>query len=85
MNAHKIERTVEGIKVRLEKMKSASAEDMEDLKVLVAMRLSLFDTGLENIFQRIAKEIDTDEPQGKEWHKDPIRANGRISLVLAHP
>ena len=73
---HKIERTVEGIKVRLEKMKSASAEDMEDLKVLIAMRLSLFYTGLENIFQRIAKEIDADEPQGKEWHKDLLEQMG---------
>ena len=66
----KIEKTVEEIRIRLRKMESASAEDMEDLKVLVAMRLALFYTGLENIFQRIAREIDTDEPQGKEWHKD---------------
>ena len=66
----KIERTVEEISTRLQKMESASAEDMEDLKVLVAMRLSLFYTGLENIFRRIAREIDMDEPQGKEWHKD---------------
>ena len=49
---------------------------MEDLKVLVAMRLSLFYTGLENIFQRIAKEIDIDEPQGKEWHKDLLEQMG---------
>ena len=40
------------------------------------MRLSLFYTGLENIFQRIAKEIDADEPQGKEWHKDLLEQMG---------
>ena len=74
----KIEKTVEEIKTRLRKMESASAEDIEDLKVLVAMRLSLFYTGLENIFQRIAREIDMDEPQGKEWHKDLLEQMGEF-------
>ena len=66
----KIARTVEEIETRLEKMEAASAEDREDLKDLIAMRLPVFYTGLENIFKRIAQEIDIDEPQGKNWHTD---------------
>ena len=69
----KIERTVEEIKVRLKKMEKASAEDMADLKDLVAMRLPVFYMGVENIFKRIAEEIDMDEPQGKNWHTDLLQ------------
>ena len=69
----KIGRTVEEIRVRLQKMESASAEDIEDLKALVAMRLLLFYTGLEKIFGIIAREIDMDEPKGAEWHKDLLQ------------
>lgn len=69
----KIERTVEEIKVRLKKMEEASAEDLADLKDLVAMRLPVFYMGVENIFKRIAEEIDLDEPQGKNWHIDLLQ------------
>ena len=69
----KIERTVEEIKDRLGKMESASAEELIDLKDLVAMRLPVFYMGLENIFKRIAEEIDMDEPQGKNWHTDLLQ------------
>ena len=69
----KIERTVEEIKVRLKKMESASAEDLVDLKDLVAMRLPVFYMGLENIFKRVAQEIDMDEPQGENWHTDLLQ------------
>lgn len=69
----KIERTVEGIRIRLRKMESASGEDLEDLKDLVAMRLPVFYMGVENIFKRVAQEIDMDEPQGKNWHKDLLQ------------
>ena len=69
----KIERTVEEIKVRLKKMEEASAEDLADLKDLVAMRLPVFYMGVENIFKRIAEEIDMDEPQGKNWHTDLLQ------------
>ena len=66
----KIERTVEEIKVRLKKMEAAPAEDLVDLKALVAMRLPVFYMGVENIFKRVAQEIDADAPQGENWHKD---------------
>ena len=69
----KIGRTVEEIKVRLKKMEAASAEDLEDLKDLVAMRLPVFYMGIENIFKRVAEEIDMDEPQGKNWHTDLLQ------------
>ena len=69
----KIERTVEEIKVRLKKMEAASAEDLVDLKDLVAMRLPIFYMGVENIFKRVAQEIDTDAPQGENWHKDLLQ------------
>ncbi len=69
----KIERTVAEIKVRLKKMEAASAEDMIDLKDLVAMRLPVFYMGLENIFKRVAEEIDMDEPQGENWHTDLLQ------------
>ena len=73
----KIERTVEEIKVRLQKMESASAEDLVDLKDLVAMRLPVFYMGIENIFKRVAEEIDIDEPQGKNWHTDLLQQMSR--------
>ncbi len=69
----KIERTVEEIKVRLKKMEAASAEELTDLKDLVAMRLPVFYMGIENIFKRVAEEIDMDEPQGKNWHTDLLQ------------
>ena len=76
----KIERTVEEIKTRLQKMVSASGEDLGDLKDLVAMRLPVFYMGVENIFKRIAEEIDLDEPQGKNWHKDLLQ-----QMSTSHP
>jgi len=66
----KLEQTVEKIRVRLKKIEMISGEDLEDLKVLVAIRLPVFYTGLENIFKRIAREIDMDQPKGRDWHKD---------------
>lgn len=57
-------------------MEAASAEDREDLKDLkdlIAMRLPVFYMGLENIFKRIAQEIDGTEPQGKNWHTDLLQ------------
>ena len=69
----KIERTVEEIRVRLKKMEAAPVDDLEDLKALVAIRLPIFYTGLENIFKRVTREIDMDEPQGEEWHKDLLQ------------
>ena len=69
----KIARTVGEIETRLEKIEAASAEDREDLKDLIAMRLPVFYMGLENIFKRIAQEIDLDEPQGKNWHTDLLQ------------
>ena len=69
----KIERTVEEIRVRLRKMEAASAEDIEDLKALIAMRLLIFYTGLEKIFGLVAQEIDMDEPEGAEWHKNLLQ------------
>ncbi len=69
----KIARTVEEIKTRLERIEAAPAEDREDLKELIAIRLPVFYTGLENIFKRIAQEVDMDEPQGKNWHIDLLQ------------
>ena len=66
----KIARTVEEIRTRLERMETAPAEARQDLKDLIAIRLSVFYTGLENIFKQIAQKIDMDEPQGKNWHTD---------------
>lgn len=80
----KIERTVEGIRIRLRKMEFASAEDIEDLKALIALRLLLFYTGLEKIFGLVAREIDTDEPKGTAWHKNLLQqmAEARPSRPL---
>ena len=69
----KIGRTVEEIRIRLRKMESASAEDIEDLKAVIALRLLLFYTGLEKIFGLVAREIDMDEPKGAEWHKNLLQ------------
>ena len=76
----KIERTVEEIGARLQKMEVAPAEDLEDLKALVAIRIPVFYTGLENIFERVSREIDMDEPEGEEWHKDLLQ-----QMAESHP
>lgn len=66
----KIEQTVEEIRLRLHRMDTVSTEDLADLKALIAMRIPIFYTGVENIFKRIAREIDNDTPKGKNWHKE---------------
>ncbi len=66
----KIEKTVEEIRLRLQRIETASTEDLDDLKALIAIRITIFYTGFENIFKRIAREIDSHLPKGKDWHKE---------------
>jgi len=79
----KIKGTVAEIKELLNKMEAASIEGLEVRKALVALRLDIFYTGLENIFERIAREIDMDEPKGEEWHKELLQqmAESRLSRL----
>lgn len=54
----------------------------------LAMLLHSFYNGLENIFSRIARKIDKNLPDGKEWHKELLdlmtkRTEKRGHVVLS--
>lgn len=56
-----------------------SAPDAIELSALAAMLHSYY-TGIENIFKRVAVEIDGDLPTGQAWHRallDAMAAPGR--------
>ena len=74
----KIERTVGKIKVGLQKLKTAHAEDLEDLTALLALRIADFYSGLESIFNRIAQHIDMNVPTGEKSHKSLLQQMAEV-------
>ena len=64
-----ITQRVEKIRADLQKLEKAPVEYKESLEILIARHLYDFYKGLENIFRRIARDIDGNLPQGEEWHK----------------
>ena len=64
-----IAQRVEKIRSDLQKLEKAPVEYKESLEILIARHLYDFYKGLENIFRRIARDIDGNLPQGEEWHK----------------
>lgn len=64
-----IAQRVEKIRTDLQKLEKAPVEYKESLEILIARHLYDFYKGLENIFRRIARDIDGNLPQGEEWHK----------------
>ncbi len=76
----RIERIVDEC-VKIEHVNAAIGEILQDIEevpikyrkgqeALLTQNVVNFYTGLENIFKRIAEEIDMMMPQGKDWHKD---------------
>lgn len=66
----KIEETVGKISERLEKIKTAPVEYREEIKTTIAKNLVDCYRGMENIFRRIALDVDLRIPDGSRWHKE---------------
>ena len=66
----KIKETVKKIAERLEKIKTAPNEYREEIETTIAKNLVDCYRGVENIFKRIALDIDLHIPDGSRWHKE---------------
>lgn len=67
---NKIEKTIKKIAERLEKVKTAPAEYREEVETTIAKNLVDCYRGIENIFRRIALDVDLRIPDGSRWHKE---------------
>ena len=65
----KIERTIARIHRGLVRIETIAAEDREFIEIAMATDLAEVYEGIENIFERIAREVDAHVPSGAEWHK----------------
>ena len=65
----KIGNTVQKIAERLQKIVTAPPEYREETEIAIAKNLADCYQGVENIFKRIALDVDVDMPQGEQWHK----------------
>ena len=66
----KIEGTLKKIEERLEKIKKAPVEYREEIETTIAKNLVDCYRGVENIFRRIALDVDLRIPDGSRWHKE---------------
>ena len=66
----KIEQTVGKIAERLEKIKTVPNEYREEIETTIAKNLVDCYRGVENIFKRIALDVDLRLPDGSRWHKE---------------
>lgn len=64
----KIGNTVQKIAERLQKIVTAPPEYREETEIAIAKNLVDCYQGVENIFKRIALDVDVDMPQGEQWH-----------------
>ena len=67
---NKIEETVKKIAERLEKIKTAPVEYREEIETTIAKNLVDCYQGIENIFRRIALDVDLRIPDGSRWHTE---------------
>ena len=67
---NKIEETITKIAERLEKIKTAPIEYREEIETTIAKNLVDCYRGMENIFRRIALDVDLRMPDGSRWHKE---------------
>ena len=65
-----IEGTLKKIEERLEKIKSAPIEYREEIETTIAKNLVDCYRRIENIFRRIALDVDLRIPDGSRWHKE---------------
>ena len=66
----KIENTLKKIEERLEKIKTAPIAYTEEIGTTIAKNLVDCYRGMENIFRRIALDVDLRIPDGSRWHKE---------------
>ena len=66
----KIEKTIAKIDDRLQKIKAAPEEYREEIETTIAKNLVDCYQGMENIFRRIALDVDIHLPDGSMWHKE---------------
>ncbi len=66
----KIEGTLRKLEERLEKIKTAPVEYREEIETTIAKNLVDCYRGIENIFRRIALDVDLRMPDGSRWHKE---------------
>ena len=67
---NKIEETIGKIAERLEKIKTAPAEYREEIETTITKNLVDCYRGMENIFRRVALDVDLRMPDGSRWHKE---------------
>ena len=83
----KIAGKVEKMRDDLQKIEAAPPAYRESLEAFVARHLYDFYKGLENIFSRIAGEVDGNLPHDREWHRSLLRqmaeARGERPPVLS--
>ena len=66
----KIKETVKKIAERLEKIKTVPNEYREEIETTIAKNLVDCYRSVENIFKRIALDVDLRIPDGSRWHKE---------------
>ena len=66
----KIERTVRGIANALQDIEIIAANHRKYVEKTIASDLAEVYSGIERIFERIAREVDMQIPRGGRWHKD---------------
>lgn len=67
---NKIGETIKKIEERLEKIKTAPVEYREEIETTIAKNLVDCYRGIENIFRRIALDVDLHIPDGSRWHRE---------------
>ena len=75
----KIESTVDGIAKALEDIEVLPAAAKQYIEETIANKLADVYKGIERIFERIAREVDTHVPTGEEWHKKSACTDGRAA------
>ena len=66
----KIGETIKKIGRRLEKIETAPVEYREEIETTIDKNLTDCYRGMENIFKRIALDVDLRMPDGSMWHKE---------------
>ena len=66
----KIQRTVQGIANALQDIEIIAANHKKYVERTIASDLAEVYSGIERIFERIAREVDMQMPSGSRWHND---------------
>ena len=66
----KIDRTVQGIASALQDIEIIAANHKKYVEKTIASDLAEVYSGIERIFERIAREVDMQIPKGNRWHND---------------